>query len=91
MEHDGDYIIPIHIKIGQGTIIHFEKLLNEKGMRSLIPVYLEREALNFYLNREVKSEETYSVRATKQHFERERIDSRETNSRAVGSQVQRQL
>ena len=25
-EHDGDYIIPIHIKIGQGTIIRFQKL-----------------------------------------------------------------
>ena len=49
VEHDGGYIIPIHIKIGQGTIISFEKLLNENGMKSLIPVSFEK-ALNFYLN-----------------------------------------
>ena len=30
-------------------------------MNDLIPVYLEKGALNFYLNREVKSEEIYSV------------------------------
>ena len=61
VEHDGGYMIPIHSNIGQGTIIHFEKLLNENGMRSLIPVYLERDALNFHLNRGVKSEEIHSV------------------------------
>ena len=46
VEHDGDYIIPIHIKIGQETIIHFEKLVNENGMRLLIPAYLGKEALH---------------------------------------------
>ena len=26
--HDGGYMIPIHIKMGQGMRIHFEKLVN---------------------------------------------------------------
>ena len=54
-------------------------------MRSLIPVYLEREAPNFYLNREVKSEETYNVRATDQHFEKEKRQSGNEYGRAVRS------
>ena len=54
--HNGGNMIPIHSKIGQGMRIHFEKLLNEYGMNDLVPVYLEKDALNFYLNREVKSE-----------------------------------
>ena len=69
-------MIPIHSKIGQGTRIHFEKLVNEDGMRSLIPVYLEKGALNFYLNREVKSEEIHSVNEAEQCLEKEK-NSRE--------------
>ena len=50
-------MIPVHSKIGQGMRIHFEKLLNEYGSNDLVPVYLDKGALNFYLDREVKSEE----------------------------------
>ena len=64
--HHCGYMIPIHTEIGQGTRIHFEKVLNDDGMRSLIPIYLEKEALNFYLNQEVKSEEIYSVNHAEQ-------------------------
>ena len=54
--HDGGYMIPIHSKIGQGMRIHFEKLMNWHGKNELIPVYLENNIFNFYLNREVKSD-----------------------------------
>ena len=50
VENDGGYMIQIHSKICQGTKNHFEKLLNEYGMSELIPVYLEKDALYFYLN-----------------------------------------
>ena len=59
--HDGGYMIPIHSKIGQGTRLHFEKLVNWYGMNELIPVYLENNIFNFYLNREVKSTESNNV------------------------------
>ena len=35
-------------------------------MNDLIPVYLEKDALNFHLKREVKSEEIYSVNGAEQ-------------------------
>ena len=47
-------MIPTHSKIGQGMRIHFEKLLDDYGKNELIPVYLETDTPNFYLNREVK-------------------------------------
>ena len=47
MGHDGGYMSLIYRKIGQGMRIHFGKLLNEYGMSDLIPIYLEKEALNF--------------------------------------------
>ena len=47
--HDGGYMIPIHSKIGQGMRIHFEKLVNWHGKNELIPVYLENNIFNFYL------------------------------------------
>ena len=71
MRHNGGYTIPTHSKIGQGMRIQFEKLLNEYGKNVLIPVYLENDTPNFYLNREVKSEETHSVREAEQCFEKE--------------------
>ena len=52
MGHDG-YMNLIHRKIGQGMSIHFWTLLNEHGMSDFIPVHLKKEALDFYLNREV--------------------------------------
>ena len=40
-------------------------------MRSLISVYLEKEAFNFYLNRGVKSEDNHSVNDAEQRLEKE--------------------
>ena len=57
VRHNGGYMIQTHRKIGQGMRIHSEKLPNECGNNELIPVYLENDTPNFYLNREVKSEE----------------------------------
>ena len=54
-------MIPIHSKIGQRMRIHFEKLVNWYAKNELIPVYLESNIFNFYLNREVKSTETNNV------------------------------
>ena len=68
MGHIGGYMIPTHSKIGQGMRIHFEKLLNEHGKNELIPVYLENDTPNFYLNREVKSAETHNVNDVEQCF-----------------------
>ena len=72
-------MIPTDSKIGQGMRIHFEKLLNECGKNELIPVYLKNDTPNFYLNREVKSEETHSVSDAEQCFEKE--------SQTVGKRV----
>ena len=61
----------------QGMRIHFQKQLDEYGMNDLIPVYLEKGALNFYLNREVKSAETHKVNECRAVFCE---DSRETRT-----------
>ena len=45
--------------------------MNEYGLSDLIPVYLEKDALNFYLNREVKSEEIHSLNDAEQCLEKE--------------------
>ena len=72
-----------HSKIGQGMRFHFEKLLNEYGTNELIPVCLENDTPNFYLNREVKSEETHSMRDAEQCFEKESQHSGNEYGRAV--------
>ena len=59
--HDGGYLIPIQSKIGQGMRIHIGKLVNWYGKNELIPVHLENNISNSYLNREVKSTETNNV------------------------------
>ena len=69
-------MIPTHSKIGQGMRIHFEKLLDEYGKNELIPVCLENDTPNFYLNREVKS-------VTDQHFEKESQQSGNEYGRAA--------
>ena len=81
--HNGGYLIPIHSKIRQEMRIHFEKSLNEYGMKDLIPVYLEKDVLNFYLNREVKSEEIYSVNDAEQCLEKDNQQSGNEYGRAV--------
>ena len=78
-------MIPIHIRIGQGMRTHFEKLLNEYGTNDFIPVYLENDALNFYLNGEVKSEEIHSVNDAEQCLEKENQQSGNEYGRAVRS------
>ena len=85
VRHNVGYMIPTHSKIGQEVRIHFEKLLDEHGTNELIPVCLENDTPNFYLNREVKSEETYNVKATDQHFEKESQQSGNEYDRAVRS------
>ena len=69
--HDGGYMIPTHSRIGQELRLHFVNFLDEHGKNELIPVCLENDTPNFYLNREVKSEETHSVRDAEQYFENE--------------------
>ena len=78
-------MIPIHSKIGQGTRIHFRKVLNEDGMRLLIRVYLEKDAPKFQLNREVMSEEIHSVNDVEQCLEKEKQQSGNEYGRAVRS------
>ena len=83
--HDGGYMIPIHSKNGQELKIHFEKLVNLHGKNELIPVFLENDALNFYLNREVNSEETYSVNDAEQCLQKENQQSGNEYGSAVRS------
>ena len=75
----------IHRKFCKGTRNHFERLLNEYGMSDLVPVYLEKDALNFYLNREVKSEEIHSLNDTEQCLEKGNQQSGNEYGRAVSS------
>ena len=66
VRHSGGCMIPTHSNIGQGRSIHFEKMLNEYGKNELIPVYLENNTSNFKLHRDVKSEETHSLKYAEQ-------------------------
>ena len=86
-----DMTVDIHSKIGQGMRIHFEKLLSEYGKNDLIPVYLENNTFNFYLNRQVKSAETNNVNDAEQSFAKKSQQSGNEYGRAVRSEVQRQL
>ena len=90
-EQHGGYMIPIHSKIGQEMSIHFGKLLDEHGKNELIPVCLENDTPNFYLNREMKSEETHGVSDAEQCFEKQSQQSGNEYGRAVRLQVQQQL
>ena len=83
--HDGGYVIPIHSKIGQGMRIHFGKLLNEYGKNDLMPVYLENNTFNFYLNREVKSDEIHRLNDAEQCLEKKNQQSGNEHGRAVSS------
>ena len=69
--------------------IHFEKLLNEYGKN-------ESDALNFYLNRDVKSEETHSVNDTEQCWDtsmaeqcaRKSNDNSESRCSTIGDDIE---
>ena len=65
----------IHSKFGQGMRIHFGKLLNEYGMSDLTPGFLDKDALNCYLNREVEPGEIHSVNDAEQCLEKENRQS----------------
>ena len=54
-------------------------------MSYLIPVNLEKDAFNFYLNREVKSEEIHSLSDAEQCLEKENQQSGNEYGRAVSS------
>ena len=64
--HDGGYMIPIYSKIGQRMRSHFEKLVSWCEKNDVVPVYLENNIFNLYLNREVKSTETNTVNNAQQ-------------------------
>ena len=57
--------------------------MNWHGKNELIPVYLENDIFNFYLSREVKSEETNNVNDAEQCCEKESQQSGKEYGRAV--------
>ena len=59
--YDGGYMIPFYSKIGQGMRNHFEKLVSWYGKNELMPIYLENNVFNFYLNREIQPTENNNV------------------------------
>ena len=75
-------MIPTHSEISPDIRVHFEKLFDEHGNNDLIPVCLENDTPNFYLNPEVKSEETHSVRDAEQNFEKTSQESGNESGRA---------
>ena len=85
VNHTGGHMIPTHSKYGQEKRIRFEKLLDEHGKNELIPVYLDKDALNFYRNREVKSEEIHSVNDAEQCLAKDRHQPGNEYGRAVRS------
>ena len=76
-------MIPIHNKIGQGIRIHFEKFLNWYGKNELIPVFLENNFFNVYLNREVKFTENCNVNDAVQYPTKNCQQSGNGDGRAV--------
>ena len=54
-------MIPSYSKIGQGMRNHFEKLVGWYAKNELMPIYLENNVFNFYLNREIQPTETNNV------------------------------
>ena len=81
----------IHSKFGQGMRIHSGKLLDEYGMSDLTPGFLDKDALNFYLNREVEPGEIHSVNDAEQCLEKENRQSGNEYGKAHRSEVQRPL
>ena len=89
--HHSGFMILIHNQIGQGMRSHFEKLVNWYGKNELIPVYLENDTPNLYLNREVKSTENNNVNDADHYPRRNCQQSENGDGRAVSSYVQRKL
>ena len=76
-------MIPIHSKIDQGLRTHFEKLVNWYGKNELIPVFLENNIFNIYLNREAKSTETKNVKDADHYLAKTSQQSGNGDGRAV--------
>ena len=74
-----------HSKIGHGMRTHFEKLDNRHAKNELIPVYLENNIFNFYMNREVKSTETNNVNDADHYLAKNCQQSGNEYGRAVRS------
>ena len=64
---------------------HFEKMVNWYGKNEFIPVYLENNIFNFYLNREVKSTENNNVNDVDHHLSKNGQQSGNGDGRAVRS------
>ena len=82
VKHNAGYMIRTHSKISEKMRVHFEKFFDEYGNNELIPVCLENDTPNFYLNREVKSEEAHSVKDAEQNFEKTGQESGNESGRA---------
>ena len=80
--HDGGYMIPNHSKIGQGMREIGELAWKEQA---LIPVCLENNIFNFYMNREVKSTETNTVNDAEHCLAKNCQQSGSEDGRAVRS------
>ena len=78
-------MILIHSKLGQGMRIHFGKLVNWHGKNELIPVYVESNFFNVYLNREVESGETNNVNEADHSLAKNCQQSENGDGRAVRS------
>ena len=78
-------MIAIQSKIGQGMRTHFEKLVNRHGKNELIPVYLENNIFNFYLNRELNSTQTNNVNDAEHCLAKNCQQSGNEDGRAVRS------
>ena len=50
---DGGHIIPLHSEIGKKMRDYFDYLVRWYGAGDLLPVYLEGNVYNFYMQREV--------------------------------------
>ena len=69
--HDGGYMSLIHSKNWSVNENSCWEIVERVWRSGLVPDYLEKEALNFYMNREVKSEEIHSVNEAEQCLEKE--------------------
>ena len=62
---DGGFVLPMHSKIGQEILVHFERLVSRYGRKQLIPVYIEDNIFNFYFSKEMKlTDENFDQRGS---------------------------
>ena len=63
---DSGFVLPVHSKIGKEMRKHIEWLVQWYGRKQLIPVCIEDNIFNFYLSKEVRSNETNIVNHSQQ-------------------------